>query len=364
MHQTIKEPLISICVPCYNHEKFIPYFMETLLRQHFQNWELIITDDCSTDRSWDLLQSYAKKDGRIRLYQNDKNRHLCQTINNSFHQAKGKYILIMYTDDAFMDGQLENNFNYLECHKNISVLYNDMIAIGEENEILNETWKLPEDFSKYSLLHTLFLFGNCMFIPGLFFRKSCLDEIGPHNPFLCLTQDYEFHIRLMLKYDIAKSDTPQVYYRRRSDEQNLSANTLANTHFICNEMGVMLRRCVELIPDLQTLHKIFPELPAKDLIHEKDKIFYAAKIMITSLNPAVRNVGLNLLYDFCFSNVDYLEKTYNFLPKDFMHIAKGIRIYNIASVDKSKINNMFEKILYKIWHKLDKILKRKGILRY
>ena len=338
--------------------------METLLKQTFQNWELIITDDCSTDNSWNLLNLYAQNDARIKLYKNDKNRHLCQTLNNSFQKAKGKYICIMYTDDAFIEGKLENDFNYLEKHANVSVLYNDMIAIGEENEILEEKWKLPEDFSKYSLLHTLFTVGNCMFIPGLFFRKHCLDEIGLHNPFLCLTQDYEFHIRLLLKYNIAKSLTPYVYYRRRKNEQNLSADTPANTHFIYNEMGLMLKGCVDLIPDLKTLCKIFPEISDNKLMLENDKIFYISKIMIKSLNPAIRNVGLILLYDFCSHNIEYLEKQYGFLPKDFMKITKNVRIYNIVSVNKNNIKNFFEKVLYKLWHKLDKVMKKKEIVRF
>ena len=363
MYQSTQEPLISICVPCYNHEKYIPYFMETLLKQSFESWELIITDDCSTDKSWDLLQSYAKDDNRIKLYQNDKNRHLCQTMNNSFQHAKGKYICIMYTDDAFVEGKLEHDFNYLENHADISVLYNDLIAIGEENEVLNEKWNLPENFSKYALLHTLYTAGNCMFIPGLFFKKTCLDEIGMHNPFLCFIQDYEFHIRLLLKYDIAKSDAPYVYYRRRKEEQNLSADTPENTHFIMNELGCMLKKCVELIPNLETVHKIFPEISDTELRSENDKIFYVSKAIIESPNPAIRRVGLDLLYDFCSSHVDYLEKEYNFLPKDFMNISKKVRIYNITSVDKNKINNLFEKLLYKIWHKLNKVLKKKGIVR-
>jgi glycosyltransferase involved in cell wall biosynthesis len=107
MYQSTQEPLISICVPCYNHEKYIPYFMETLLKQDFKEWELIVTDDCSTDNSYSLLKSYSS-DRRIRIYKNDCNRHLCQTMNNSFSLARGKYICIMYTDDAFVDGKLKN----------------------------------------------------------------------------------------------------------------------------------------------------------------------------------------------------------------------------------------------------------------
>ena len=361
MLQSTQKPLISICAPCFNHQKYIPYFMETLLKQEFQNWELIITDDCSTDDSWSVLQQYTY-DSRIKIFKNDTNRHLCQTMNNSFLHAKGKYICIMYTDDAFVEGKLKHDFEFLEKNTDISVLYNDLIAIGENNEILQEKWSLPKDFSKWNLLRKLFLVGNCLFIPGMFLRKSCLDEIGMHNPFLCLTQDYEFHIRMLLNFEIAKSESPFVYYRRRDNEQNLSANTLENINFIFNEMGLMLPKCLNSIPNEVVLKNVFPELNEQHPFFFQDRDFYIGKIMLNSKNQAIKNVGLQILYSFCLNHIEYLEKTYNFLPKDFMSYTKVAKIYKNYSIKEQNIHSFKEKFMYRLWHKLDKKLRKKGII--
>lgn len=114
MRPSNEQPAISICATSYNHEKHIPFFTESLLQQDFTNWELVVTDDCSTDDSYRLLQSYTS-DPRIRVYRNDRNRYVCHTFNHSLSKVNGKYICSMSADDDFVKGELKP-----ECPKNKS----------------------------------------------------------------------------------------------------------------------------------------------------------------------------------------------------------------------------------------------------
>lgn len=105
MRPSNKQPAISACATCYNHEKYIPFFMESLLQQDFTNWELVVTDDCPTDDSYRLLQSYTS-DSRIRVYRNDRNRLLGQTFNRLLSKVNGEYVCSMSVDDSSVKVEL------------------------------------------------------------------------------------------------------------------------------------------------------------------------------------------------------------------------------------------------------------------
>lgn len=365
MSATTSEPLISICVPCYNHEKYIPYFLETLFSQSFTDWELIVTDDCSTDNSYQILQKFAT-DKRVRIYKNDRNRHLCYTLDHSLSQAKGKYICLMYTDDAFVKDKLANDFRFMEEHEEVGVLYTDLIDIGEDNEDLHHLRENLNEFRRYEILRRLFLFGNCLLIPGLVFRRSCLNEVGFFNPLLCLTQDYEYHIRLILNFIPAKSKESTVFYRIRENGQNLSAPTLANASQTANEFFLCVSSCIRQIKDLTQFSKIFPDFKKVPLLSSRDIPFYVALMLVESPTQPLRAAGLRILYDFTLKNIKYVEKEYGFTAKDFMDICRHTAIFGEFgerfTIDESKITRVWTKIIFKVWKSFTRKLRRRGVL--
>ena len=90
--------LISVLMPTYNVEKFIRQAVESILNQTWDNFEFIIVDDCSQDRTYEILSEYANKDSRIKLYRNDTNSKICKTLNRALAHASGKYIVpVSYT---------------------------------------------------------------------------------------------------------------------------------------------------------------------------------------------------------------------------------------------------------------------------
>ena len=87
------DPLVSIVATNYNFERFIPVFIESVLKQTYLNWELIVIDDCSADSSFELLKEYERKDSRMKVLRNDRNRHTSYTTNQGIRRALGKYIV-------------------------------------------------------------------------------------------------------------------------------------------------------------------------------------------------------------------------------------------------------------------------------
>ena len=96
--------LISIITPAFNAEKYIEDTIESVLAQTYQNWEMLIVDDCSVDNTVQMVEKYCAMDLRIKLIRHSKNQGVAATRNTALAQAKGAYIAFLDSDDTVMVG--------------------------------------------------------------------------------------------------------------------------------------------------------------------------------------------------------------------------------------------------------------------
>ena len=120
-------PKISVIIPVYNVEKYLAECIESILNQTFNDIEILIIDDCSTDNSYKIMEEYAKKDSRIVLYHNENNVGVSKTRNIGLDNAKGEYIAFVDSDDYvapdFLRILYENTINCSELHLSLSSPY-------------------------------------------------------------------------------------------------------------------------------------------------------------------------------------------------------------------------------------------------
>src|SRR3989344_3691446 len=114
-------PKVSVIIPSYNHEKYVTYALESVLNQTFQDFEIIITDDHSSDKTVEQIKKF--KDQRIRLFTSIKNRGVCVAINDCLLHTKGKYIAHLNSDDAFFLEKLEKQVKYLDNHPDVGAVF-------------------------------------------------------------------------------------------------------------------------------------------------------------------------------------------------------------------------------------------------
>ena len=105
--------LVSVVMPSYNCEKFIAESIESVQAQTYTNWELLIVDDCSTDKSMKIAQEYASKDERIKVFQNPKNSGAAISRNYALREAKGKWIAFLDSDDLWLPLKLEKQIKFM-----------------------------------------------------------------------------------------------------------------------------------------------------------------------------------------------------------------------------------------------------------
>ena len=108
--------LVSIITPNYNGRAVISQTIESVLAQTYQNWELLIQDDGSSDDSFDIVERYAKLDSRIKWERNEHNMGAAMTRNNAIRRSKGAYLAFLDNDDLWLPTKLERHLEFMECN--------------------------------------------------------------------------------------------------------------------------------------------------------------------------------------------------------------------------------------------------------
>lgn len=114
--------MVTVFIPCYNAGRFISETIDSILVQTYQDFEILIIDDGSTDNSSEILNQYAEKDERIRILKNKRNRGIGYTRNRGVREARGKYLAIMDADDISVPSRLEKEVQYLEKHQSVEAV--------------------------------------------------------------------------------------------------------------------------------------------------------------------------------------------------------------------------------------------------
>lgn len=205
-------PMISVVMPVYNAEKYVAEAVESILQQTYTDFEFIIIDDCSTDNSYGILQTYAAKDIRIRLFKNDVNNKLPKTLNFGIAQSNGKYIARMDADDISLPERFAKQVEFMESHPEIGVCGGFAYVFGNgASEMLMKVQVNP------SLIKAYTYFVDCNLIhPTVVLRRNVFAELELlyNESEGCVAEDYELWIQALSKGCILNNlATPLIQYR-------------------------------------------------------------------------------------------------------------------------------------------------------
>ena len=151
----IEKEKVSIIVPMYNAEKFIGTTIESVLAQTYQNWEMLIMNDVSTDNSLAIVSMYAKKDERIKIVNTEKNVGVVKGRNFLIDLASGKYIAFLDADDYWHNEKLEKQIQFMK-EKNASISCTEYTRVKENEEKINDVI-IKEEISYNDMLKNNYL---------------------------------------------------------------------------------------------------------------------------------------------------------------------------------------------------------------
>lgn len=151
----IEKEKVSIIVPMYNAEKFIGKTIESVLAQTYQNWEMLIMNDVSTDNSLAIVSVYAKKDERIKIVNTEKNVGVVKGRNFLIDLASGKYIAFLDADDYWHNEKLKKQIKFMK-EKNASISCTEYTRVKENEEKINDVI-IKEEISYNDMLRNNYL---------------------------------------------------------------------------------------------------------------------------------------------------------------------------------------------------------------
>lgn len=222
----------------YNGEKYLREAIESILNQTFRDFEFIIVNDGSTDKTEDILDECAKKDSRIRIIKNEKNIGLTKSLNKAIRAAKGKYIARMDADDISLPERLKAQMLVMEKRKKNGVIGCDVIIIDEDGNEIKKVMIPRINLNNYLKKK------NCLAHGSLFILKKTLQDVGNYNDKMFFAQDYDLLLRISTKYDISFARDFLYKLRRTKDSishkkhySQLLYTAIAKANFIYLENG-------------------------------------------------------------------------------------------------------------------------------
>lgn len=217
--ENIISPEVSVLLPAYNAAPYIGEAIESILNQTFSNFELIINDDCSTDKTWDLIQNYAKRDARILAYRNKENQGIAGNRNKLVLLARGEYIVWQDADDISMLNRVQKQFEFMQRHPDVAIV-GGWLQFFNRNGVTSVRQYAATDAP---LRQNIF---RCSPVaqPAAMIRKKCLDEAGPYDLKCPPAEDLDMSFRLGAKYKFA--NLPEVVLRYRENTSSATFTRL------------------------------------------------------------------------------------------------------------------------------------------
>lgn len=329
-----ENPLISVLCASYNHEKYVGYFINSLINQTYSNWELIIVDDCSTDNN--VAEIKKINDPRIHLFQQEFNQGPGAALNKAFKESNGEIIVDMASDDSLKNDYFEFIVNTFNSQSEVGVIYSPLDVIDESNRVY-ESWTLDASMNRITLLNKMFYGFNEVFSPGMALRREVYQKIIPMDVSMVQHQDYQWHIIFMINSECLISQKPFVNYRFiRENGISLGSRTDAAANRFRLEIVPLMNTFLQ-IKDL----KLIKQITASDLCDKlpaecSDFIWGMSAMNCVTLEK--RQWGYNII---CKAYADdkirkILYEKLNFKFADFLGLAKN-NYYMTDSFFKRKI---------------------------
>lgn len=223
----MSEPLVSILVASFNHERFIEQALDSVLIQIHRNVELIIVDDCSTDGSVDRIQRWIERTGQPTvLIVNEENKGICAVLNQLFAQSSGQFCVYLDSDDWMEPDRISRHVKHFESlGPDVVAVFGDAELRNEDGQSMGETFlegifgnkKIPDGDAVFDRL----LVSNFIPSASITVRRSAVIGVGGYDETLSY-DDYDMWLRLSHRFKFSYCEGIVANYRVLSSSMSHS----------------------------------------------------------------------------------------------------------------------------------------------
>ena len=307
--------LVSVLMPVYNVDMYLKEAIDSILNQTYKNIELIIIDDCSTDNSRSIIESY--NDSRIRAFYNNENLQQPRTRNKALKLAKGDYIANMDSDDISYTNRIEEQVKYMEMNSDVDICGCYYQTFGGKRKQIVKMPVIDEDCKVLSIV------TSPVAHPSVMIRRDSIEKYTiQYDPNYKYSQDFELWSRLVFE-GVKISNVPKVLLKYRENptgvtyghsnesqqytERVISRNLSLLFDNCCNFNDIILntsdindlKKNINILLNLKSIHNKlgFSETQIEYIIYYLIKylINRLKKIDIELLNILIFNIGINKL---------------------------------------------------------------------
>jgi glycosyltransferase involved in cell wall biosynthesis len=220
-------PFFTIIIPLYNKEKYIENAINSILKQTFTDFEVLIVNDCSTDKSVEIASEFLSE--KVQIVHHEKNSGLAATRNTGIKKATSNYVTFLDADDLWKPHFLEKTYNLIQNFPEARIFGTNYEEIWEKTikKPQNGSESLPTEFAGYVNFFKINLKQGLYNHGSVCLHKEVYETVGFYNENIQLSQDLDFNIRANYHYKLAYDNSVQMSYFMQTDNQ-LTRSSIVN----------------------------------------------------------------------------------------------------------------------------------------
>jgi glycosyltransferase involved in cell wall biosynthesis len=300
-------PCVSVVIKSYNHAPYVAQAIESILSQSFEDFEIVVFDDGSTDATPEIVLGFS--DPRIRFEGSTVNQGASAAMNAAVARVRGEFIAILNSDDFALPGRLASQTAYLRAHPEVAAVFGAPRQVGEDGGATTSYEPFAAPFvgdvhPRAGWLRQFFFHGNCLCAPAAMIRRSALIKIGADDRRLTSLHDLDRWIRLLERFEICVLPDEVTGFRVRADGGNASAPSQAAFYRAAFELFQIFKRYRSFAPTF--LREIFAEdLAAHGIDADRPAGVWLAEIALTGTQAWHPLYALDTLYSAATEDDDF-----------------------------------------------------------
>lgn len=223
-------PRVSVLLPVFNGEAYLIGAIESILSQSYQDFEILVVDDGSTDRTPDLLKQLQSRDSRLRVFTLEHNQGISSALNTGLQHARGELIARLDADDICLPDRFQRQVDYFQSHPEVGLLGGNCTVINAKGRIIAYWFYPTSDLA----IRWKMLFHNAFINSTMMFRR----EVAEGEQFFTirnLSEDYDFWLALLDRTQAANLPTSLILYRKH--DQSLSSTNSRKQRLLTSQIS-------------------------------------------------------------------------------------------------------------------------------
>jgi|SRR5579871_175986 len=195
-------PKVDVIIPAYNASRYLPFAIESVMAQTFEDWRILLVDDGSTDNIDETVSPYTKQLGPKLKYVKQTNAGLPAARNTAIRNSSAEFLALLDADDVWLPCRLSESLRSFENRPQVGLSHGFISRIDQEGMII-DTFARRHKHAEGRIAPYIYMRRVDLPCPTITFRRSCVDDVGLFDESLRATEDRDLWVRIALRYEVA-----------------------------------------------------------------------------------------------------------------------------------------------------------------